>query len=99
MARFAVYRHRRDDLLLIDCQADRLSYLPTRFVVPLLPRPGVPSIVPGLHPIVDIGGIEMVMATQLAAAVTVQELGKRVLMLDDDDHRIVRALDTLIGTA
>ncbi len=39
------------------------------------------------------------MLTQFAGAVPVEELGRRVATLTDKDHRIVHAIDTLIGAA
>ena len=41
MARFDVYRNSAGEGFLLDVQADLLSYLNTRVVVPLLPSGGV----------------------------------------------------------
>lgn len=99
MARFDVYRRRGQDQLLLDCQADRLSHLTTRFVVPLLDVADVVTSVERLNPRFEIDGVVLVMATQLAAGVSVRELGAKVTTLADQDYRIIGALDVLTGTA
>ena len=100
MARFDLYAPDHGAGMWLDCQGDRLAHLSHRFVVPLMtrddaPRPGFP----GLNPELDIDGSPWVMMTQFASSVPLRELGKPVGRVEDDDHRIVRALDTLIGTA
>ena len=85
--------------MFVDCQADRLSHLKTRFVVPLLPARtfGVRTIV--LNPEFVIAGEQMVLGTQYAFTIPLPDLGPEVGTLGYEDHRIIHALDVLIGTA
>lgn len=47
MAKFDVYRLRDSGGLVVDCQADLLDGLNTRFVVPSLPIDAAPNLQPG----------------------------------------------------
>lgn len=97
MARFDVYRDRNGPGLLLDCQANVLSILDTRFVVPLLPPHVAPNPAGRLNPLFEIGGHPYVMATQFASAVAVRELGERVVSLIDRDTAIIGAIDMLLS--
>lgn len=98
MARFDVYRL-GDGALVVDCQADFLDDIGTRFVVPLLPPGiGVPPN-PRINPQFDVNGEPLVLATQLAGTIRTSELKSRVATLDRDHLRITAAIDVLIGTA
>ena len=81
---------------LLNVQADILSMLATRFVVPLLPLDHAPAPAARLNPVFDIGGRGHVMVTQFAAAVHVRELGDQVATLADDHIAVTAALDLLI---
>lgn len=96
MAKFDVYRLRDGNRYLLDCQADLLSDLNTRFVVPLLPVEEAPKAAERLNPIFDIRGGRYVMATQFAATIPVSELRTFVVSLRDQDMAIGNALDMLI---
>ena len=54
MARFDVHASRRGGLLLLDCQANVLSSLNTRFVVPLQPEATAPKAARRLNPVFEI---------------------------------------------
>ena len=95
MARFDYYRER--DGFLLDCQADLLSHLNTRFVVPLMPRGDAPPPAARLNPVFSIEGTEYVMVTQFAAAILAKELGPKCGSLSDEDRRITNALDMLMS--
>ena len=95
MAKFDVFRRRAGDGYLLDCQADLLNQLNTRFVVPLLPIEGAPKPAARLNPVFDLEGESYVMMTQFAAAVLVPELGEKVVSLRDRDMEIINALDIL----
>lgn len=96
MARFDVHRQRGSTGYLLDCQADILSHLNTRFVVPLLDPVATPPLLPRLHPCFTIDGRQLVMATHLASTVPLALLGEGVVSLADAAHRIMNALDMLL---
>lgn len=96
MAQFDVYANRSGDGLLLDCQADLLSDLNTRFVVPLLPPELAPKPGGRLNPAFDVHGDRYVMVTQYAGALEQRELGRKVASLTEHDFEITRALDVLI---
>lgn len=98
MARFDVYRSRTAPATyLLDCQADLLSGLNTRFVVPLMSLEQAPKPAGRLNPGLAIEGRQVVMVTQFAAAILVAELGELVMSLQDDNSVLIGALDMLIS--
>jgi toxin CcdB len=97
MARFDVYLL-RDGSMVVDCQADFLNDIGTRFVVPLLPRGEGPGPNVRINPEFEVHGERLVLVTQLAATVRTSELRSRVTSLMDEDYRITGAIDVLIGT-
>jgi len=96
MARFDVHAPASGTALLLDCQADLLAHLTTRFVVPLFPLSQAPKPAARLNPVLEVNGEPHVMVTQFAAAVETRELGRKVASLAQHDHAIVGALDMLI---
>jgi toxin CcdB len=96
MARFDVYRLKSGKAYVIDCQADVLSHLKTRFVVPLMPLEHAPRQAERLNPRFDVEGRPVVMLTQFASAVACAELGDQVMSLAQHDHAIMNALDMLL---
>lgn len=97
MAKFDVYQQRDLDGYLLDCQADLLSDLNTRFVVPLLPEDQAPKPATRLNPIFTVGGKRMVMVTQFGAAVLTKDLGEQAGSLLSEHDAIGNALDMLIS--
>jgi toxin CcdB len=97
MARCDVYTRKDGPGFLLDCQADLLSGLNTRFVALLLPEAQAPKPAARLNPVFEIGGERVVMVTQFAAAVPVRELGEAVGSLVEREEDIVAALDMLIS--
>lgn len=95
MARFDVHRGAKGLGYLLDCQADLLSHLETRAVVPLMPVPGLPKA-SQLNPVFNVDGTPYVMVTQLIFAIPVERLGKSVASLDDEYSVIMNALDMLL---
>ena len=96
MAQFDVVRLAGGDLA-IDCQADCLSDISTRFVVPLRPVDDAPPLRPRLNPLFAIGGEQHAMVTQFAATVPVSELRETVTSLRLDYLIVTGALDMLIS--
>lgn len=95
MAQFDVHRLGRG--LVIDCQADLLSHVVSRLVVPLVPRAKAPPPAGRLNPVFKIGDEDHVMVTESAAAVRTQQLGEVVASLADRSFEITGALDVLIS--
>ncbi|MDH7974794.1 CcdB family protein [Sphingomonas sp. AR_OL41] len=96
MARFDVYRPGTGEVLLLDCQADLLSSLESRFVVPLMPRGFLANPFGRLNPFFEVEGVRLVMVTQSAAAVPVRALGRHVVSLAHEQATIMNALDMLL---
>ncbi|WP_030541209.1 CcdB family protein [Sphingobium sp. DC-2] len=96
MAKFDVLRQREGGCYVLDCQADLLSNLNTRLVVPLLPVAEAPLPAIRLNPILDVEGEQLVMVTQFAAAMPVRELGEIVQSMLSQQDVISAALDMLI---
>lgn len=97
MAKFDVYRLKGAATLVVDCQADLLEDLATRFVAPLLPEADVPQPLARLNPRFTVGGRNLIMATHLASAVPVRELDARVATLVHEQDAISNALDMLLS--
>ena len=95
MAQFDVHESRLGEELLLDCQSDLLDHFDTRLVIPLVPTQTA-QMLPRLHPTFEIEGAQHILATQLASAVSVEELGPCVISLADRRYDILNALDVLI---
>lgn len=95
MARFGVYRNPEGPGYLLDIQADLLSHLNTRAVVPLLAPDLAPKPAATLNPALDIDGVPMVMVTQFMAAVPVQMLKTQVAHVEARRGDITAAIDLL----
>jgi toxin CcdB len=98
MARFDVYSL-ADGSLVVDCQADFLDEIGTRFVVPLLPRGDGPAPHARINPSLTFRGETLVLVPQLAGALRTSELRRREGSLDHEQYTITHAIDVLIGTA
>ncbi len=96
MARFDVYRPGAGEALLLDCQADLLSGLDSRFVVPLMPLGFLANPFARLNPFLAVEGVRLVMVTQSAATVPVRALGRHVVSLAHEQATIMNALDMLL---
>lgn len=100
MPRFDVHA-RRDGApgFLLDVQADLLSRLKSRLVVPLLPEGDAPKPAARLNPVFEIAGEPVVMVTQFAAAIPAAEAGPAVATLRDRHEAVMAALDLLLTGA
>ena len=96
MARFDVYRRERSTGYLLDLQSDFLRQFDTRVVVPLLLANEVPPPTRRLHPVFCIEENDVVMATQMIAAVPRGLLRNKVTDLSDHRDEIVSAIDFLM---
>jgi toxin CcdB len=95
MARFSVYANPDGPGYLLDVQANLLSHLSTRMVVPLLPKGSAPMPAQQLNPVFEVEGTPCVMVTQFMAAVPCKVLKQPVLNLQSQAHEVVAALDCL----
>lgn len=98
MARLDVYPMLGEsrDGYVVDVQADLLSNLATRIVVPLLSEDTAPKPISELNPVFEILGERYVMVTQAIASIPGRELKRAVASLTDHHDRITRALDILL---
>jgi toxin CcdB len=96
MARFDVYRDPDGKGYLLDVQANLLSHLNTRIVVPLMPPADAPKPAKGLNPEFMIGGTAMVMITQFISAVPSSTLKEPVATFDQHHTKIGDAIDLLL---
>lgn len=78
---------------VLDVQADLLSHLATRTVVPLLPEHPVPKPISGLNPVFEIEGHRCVMVTQAIATIPIRELQRPVGTMTAQHDAITPALD------
>jgi toxin CcdB len=96
MARYDVFAANRvEGGYLLDVQSDLLDHFKTRVVIPLLPVAMAPPTMRKLHPVFEINGRKLVMATHLIATVSTTELGESRLNLTRHHDEIVAALDML----
>jgi toxin CcdB len=86
----------KGDGYVVDVQADLLSHLATRTVVPLLPEDAAPKPINELNPVFDIRGKRHVLVTQAIASITGRELKRAVTSLAEHHDSITRALDILL---
>jgi len=84
------------DGYVLDVQADLLSHIATRTVVPLLSEAPAPKPISDLNPVVEIRGKRHVMVTQAIASIPKRELKRVVASLTEQHDSITRALDTLL---
>jgi toxin CcdB len=95
MAQFDIHLA-KDGMLLVDIQANVLSGLNTRVVVPLLPVEAAPTPIRQLNPEVIVDGRAHILATQFLSAVRTAELGAVVGSLKPIDHEVSLALDLML---
>ncbi len=96
MAQFDFYQQRGVPGYWLDCQAELLSGIATRLVVPLVPRDTAPKPVRQLNPIFDIGDEQFAMLTQQAGPIPVEELRLPAGSLAKFRYEIINAFDFLI---
>lgn len=96
MARFDVLKF-GPDLLVLDVQADLLSDLQSRVVIPLRQISQLASeALPRLRPSLRIRDETYLLGTPEIVAVPVSQLGERVANLEDQREIIVDAIDFLL---
>lgn len=96
MAKFDVHSI-DEDILVVDCQADLLSHLDSRFVVPMVKEGQASGRLARLNPTIPFEGSFYVILPQEAANLHRSELGSPVGSLAEHDLTIGNALDMLIS--
>jgi toxin CcdB len=101
MPQFDVFKNPRGGAypFLLDIQADVLSALATRVVVPLIAVKKYGKPITRLHPTVTIGGVEYVLKFHDLAAIPATALGERVQSLANRRPELIAALDLLFTGA
>jgi toxin CcdB len=94
LARYDIYDNPAEGALLLDVQANLLSELSTRVVVPLFSKT-THKPAERLNPVFRIGDGEWVMFTQYLSAIPKSVLKNKVGNLDKEHDKIVAALDML----
>jgi toxin CcdB len=82
---------------VLDIQAERLSHLATRIVVPLLPEDSAPKPIATLNPVYEIRGRRHVLVPQGIASIAGRVLESAVASLVGHDDSIARALGLLLA--
>ena len=81
---------------VVDVQADLLSNLATRMVIPLLPEADHRAQFADLHPIFEIHGERHILVTHELASLQKRQMQKPVASLVEKRDQITRALDILL---
>ena len=100
MAQFDVYENANPETkphfpYLLDVQAEMLSMLPTRVVVPLLIRSAVNAVIPVLNPVFEVKQTEVIMSTPQLVGINSHVLGTKVCSVKEKRDVIIAALDLL----
>lgn len=95
MAQYDVVRLKSGQWV-VDCQAELLTGINSRFVVPLLRSQDAPPPRPQLNPLFHIQGEDWLLVTQFAGAIPVTEIERVILSLAHEEYRINNALDMLL---
>ena len=93
MARFDVYRV--DGEFYIDIQTNLLPSFGSRLVVPLVSADLPVHPYRKLHPLLEVDGRRLVMATHLMTSVPERSLGSPIWSLRDSYDEIIAAIDMI----
>jgi len=100
MARFDVHQYTRPRspvLAVVDVQADILSALATRMVIPLVPAALARAAeLSRLNPRIAINGEPFILVTTDMAALKADALGPVILNIEDQRQIIIDAIDFLL---
>lgn len=91
MARFDIHAFNNPDVpYVLDVQADLLSSLNTRVVIPLMPEKSVPhESLPRLKPVIYIKDANYILMTTDIAAIASHKLGPRVSNAEEQYRQII----------
>ena len=97
MSRFDVYQYSGRVPLLVDVQADLLSDLKTRVVIPLvLHAKASAEAAPRLKPVIKVKGKSYILMTTDIGTVRASDFGSHVANIEDQRQAVVDALDFLL---
>lgn len=104
MAQFDVHRNldpasKRQVPYLLDIQANLLSGLASRVVVPLLTADSIVHPLQILNPAFTVEGTRVILSTPELAGIARSELGETVATLASERDTIIAALDLLLTGA
>jgi toxin CcdB len=95
MPQFDVHKAATGELV-VDCQSDILSDLPTRYVIPLYDQRESGWSFSRLTPSIRFDGKSYVLATPVGAAIDVEELSRPLGSIADERYTILNAIDFLL---
>lgn len=100
MARFDVHQYKQPNspvLAVVDVQAEILSALATRMVIPLVPAVlGRSEELARLKPRIEVNGEPFILATTDMAAMKADALGSLIVNVEDQRQIIIDAIDFLL---
>jgi toxin CcdB len=102
VARFDLYANRnaaerRTLPFYLDVQAESLRHLATRVVIPLVVQSAFGPRIEYLHPVFEVQGKRLVLATTDIVGVEARLLGARAGNLAEHSFEIVSAIDYLLA--
>ncbi len=96
MARFNVYRNPEGRGFLLDVQADVMSHIDTRIVIPLLPLADAPKPANTLNPLFLFDGEQYSMVTPFMAAYPAKALKNPICSVAERRDEIAAGIDLLL---
>lgn len=96
MARFDLYMNPDGNGFLLDVQADLMSHLNSRLVIPLVRCDIAPTPIKVLNPVFKVEDAPYMLLTQQMAAVSAQMLKRPVRNVNDRRDEVVAAIDLLL---
>lgn len=93
MARLDVYRNPDGNGFLLDVQADLMSHLKSRLVIPLVHSDIAPLPIKVLNPVFELEDAPYMLLTQQMAAVSIRMLKSPVYNVNDRRDEVVAAID------
>ena len=82
--------------MLLNVQADVLSQINSRIVIPLVPVTPAINLIAKLNPVLNVNGTAVVLMTQQIAPIPIKALGPHIANLNSQSDVIANALDMLL---
>lgn len=98
MPQFDVYRYKNSPHVpyLLDIQADLMSMLSTRLVIPLVLATKIKIPIKNINLEFEIENTQVILSTAEMAGISTKLLGKKVTSLQHHRNEIIAAIDFLI---